>query len=405
LVARNSLEGVPVLSIHLWIAPLFAVFPFFALFPAYPTLMAVQASVLALSVPGAYRLALSTGVSSRNALRWTWFWALHPLVLGPCCGMGEGYQPTIFAITPILWSMTFAREERWKAFYACVFVALACREEVALATLGIGIWVHWVLGKRGQGTTTILISLAWGTVVGLVILPHAATGGEPLMKDVFEFLRMPNEGPPGLVFLRIPFLCFLGFVYAAWGGFTTKGARHLVAAIPMLFALFLVANWGTCNPFYHYAASLSPIFFQAALVESRPEGIVGKRWLFGWIFAAVCLAAWQGKLLHRGLHGADRRSLACLESKIPQDSSLALYSPRGASRFAWGQDLTWMDPSHPLSEFTLIETGRKLPDAWTDTADLREMEAELMAKGAHLIYQAPTVRLWALHEHGRIVCP
>ncbi|GEM_PF-3124812 len=406
--ASNSTETVPVFGVHLWFFPMVVVLPFFALFPIYPTLAAVQAMVLAMSVPAAYRLAISTGLSSRNARRWTWFWALHPLVIGPNCGLAEGYQPLIFAVTPLLWSLLFAREAKWGRFGLCLILALASREDVALTTLGIGIWVFWILGHRRMGAAVIVLSLGWAVLSTFVILPHLVAGTWNVWSKAFP--ASPNTGNTvgvlarGLKnFLQVATFGYLGFVYVAWGGFTKKSAPLLVAAIPLCLVLFLVQSWATRSPFLHYAATLAPIFFLAALLESGPSGNLGTRWKLGWLFAAVCLAIWQGRLLYHGLHGADRKSLVCLEAKIPRDRSLALYSPRGAAHFAWGQDLTWMDPTHPLAEFTLIETGRKTPGWWSPD-ELAGMEDQLAKAGAVVVYRTPKVRLWALRDHRRIEC-
>jgi uncharacterized membrane protein len=408
LAAKNSMESVPVFGVHLWFLPL-VVLPFFALFPAYPTLAAVQAIVLALSVPAAFRLAISTGLSSRNARHWTWFWALHPLVIGPSCGLAEGYQPLIFAVTPLLWSLVFARESKWGRFGLCLILALACREDISLTTLGIGIWVFWALGHRRVGTAVIVLSLGWGVLSTFAILPHLVEGTWNVWAKAFP----PSPGTGTAVgtleqglgnFFQVATFGYLAFVYVAWGGFTKKSASLLVATIPLCLVLFLVRSWATRSPFLHYAATLAPIFFLAALLESGPGGVLGKRRKLGWLFAAVCLAVWQGRLLYHGIDGADRKSLVCLEAKIPRDSSLALYSPRGASRFAWGQDLTWMDPTHPPAEFTLIETGRKTPGWWT-SEELAGMEDQLAKAGAAVVYQTPKVRLWALRDHKMIECP
>jgi hypothetical protein len=404
LGATNSLERVPVFGVHLWLLPLVAL-PLFAIAPVYPALVATQAFVLALSVPAAHRLALSVGKSPVAARRWTWFWALNPLLLGPHCGMGEGYQPAIFAVTPLLWSFALAREQKWKGFVGCLLLAMACREEVAITTFGIGIWVYWILARRKVGAAAMAASIAWAMISIFVILPHFANGEGSFGEKALSSLQLASHANAGLSLFRIPFFCYLGFVYLAWGGFTSKGFPHLIAALPLVCVLFLEANWGTCNPFYHYAAPLSPVFFHAALVESGPEEAFGRRWRWGWLFAVACFGLWQGKLLHHGIHGADRKSLVCLESKIPRDRSLSLFSPRGAAHFAWGQNLTWLDPPHPPSDFTLVETGRVLPASWTDSSDLRKVEANLTAKGASIVYQAPTVRLWALRDHRKIKCP
>ncbi|HXP89461.1 MAG TPA: DUF2079 domain-containing protein [Fibrobacteria bacterium] len=403
LGSTNSLEKVPVFGVHLWFVPLVAL-PLFAVAPVYPTLVAAQAFVLALSVPAAHRLALNTGMSARNANRWTWFWALHPLVLGPHCGLGEGYQPTIFAITPILWSLALAREGKWRGFLACLCLAMACREEVAITTFGIGFWVWWTLGKRKIGWIAMAMSLTWAAVAAFFILSHTGNGQGSFMEKAQASIQLASHPAWGPVFFRIPFFCYLGFIYLVWGGFTRKSLPHLVAAIPLLLVLFLEENWGTCNPFYHYLATLSPIFFLAALLESGPEHVLGRRWQLCWLFGIVCLGLWQGRLIHQGLHGADRKSLVCLESKIPRDKSLALYSPRGAAHFAWGQDLTWMDPTHPIAEFTLIETGRKTP-GWWSPQERAGMEDQLAKAGAVMVYRTPKVRLWALRDHRRIECP
>ena len=408
LAAGNSLEGVPVFAVHLWFLPLIAV-PFFFLFPAYPTLVAVQAFVLALSVPAAHRLALSTGMTSRKATVWTWFWALNPLVLGPHCGWGEGYQPLIFAVTPILWALVFAREAKWYRFFACIVLALACREDVALTTMGIGIWAWWPMGNRKAGAAAIGLSLVWGALAIFFLLPHLGGGSWNVLEKAFPSQQVSTSLwstiGRGLknVFQPATF-GYLAFVYVAWGGFTKKSGPHLLAAIPLCAALFLVESWVTRNPFLHYAATLSPIFYHAALLESQPSNLFRWRWRLGWLVAICGLLLWQGRLLYHGIDGADRKSLVCLEAKIPRDSSLALYSPRGASRFAWGQDLTWMDPTHPPAEFTLIETGRKTP-GWWSPEELASMEARLAKAGAAVVYQTPKVRLWALRDHKRIECP
>jgi uncharacterized membrane protein len=408
LGARNSLEELPVFGVHLWILPFLLAMPVFWIFHTYPSLVAVQAIVLALSVPAAYRLALSMGASGRDARRWTWLWALHPMVLGPNCSWGEGYQPMVFAVTPILWSLAMVRESKWGWFLAFLALALACREDVALATFGIGIWVFWVVGNRKAGSAAIILSLAWA-FLAVLVLPHLAGGSWGVWKKAFPLLndsstpwRMLTQGTRNI--FQLSNLGYLVFVYLAWGGFTRKSALHLVSAVPLCGALFLVELWVIKHPFMYYAAPLSPIFFHAALVESHGRSPFGWRWRTGWLLSALSLCAWQGRLLHNGIHGLDRKSLTCMEAKIPRDRSLALYSPRGAARFAWGQDLIWFDPDYPASEFTLVETGRKTAGRWTD-AELEGMESSLMSRGARVVYRAPGVRLWSLRDHRRIDCP
>ncbi len=74
----------------------------------------------ALVVPGAYLLYPSLGY-----LAW---W---------------GFHPDSFTVTPLLFAWWFAMRRRWVPFAACVLLALAAKEDAALAVLGMGLAIAW----------------------------------------------------------------------------------------------------------------------------------------------------------------------------------------------------------------------------------------------------------------------
>jgi uncharacterized membrane protein len=112
------------------------------------------------------------------------------------------WHPEAMAITPLLFAWWFAVERRWQAFAGCVFVALLCKEDVALAVLMLGVVLvlvagrRWgsasasalepgsgeqgadVAGTRRAGVATAAAGLAWFLACTRVVIP-AILGAAP----------------------------------------------------------------------------------------------------------------------------------------------------------------------------------------------------------------------------------
>ena len=101
----------------------------------------------ALAVPAAYLL--------HPAVNWVTWWLYHP---------------DSMAITPLLFAWWLARAERWRWFALACAVAMACKEDVALAVLVLGV-VLAVRGQRRAGALTALAGAAWFLFCSKVVIP------------------------------------------------------------------------------------------------------------------------------------------------------------------------------------------------------------------------------------------
>jgi uncharacterized membrane protein len=82
----------------------------------------------------------------------------------------EFFHPDALAIAPLLFAYWAARTERWRWFAVFALIALACKEDVALALAVMGILVAW-RGRRRIGMIVFAGSVAWYVLATRVIIP------------------------------------------------------------------------------------------------------------------------------------------------------------------------------------------------------------------------------------------
>lgn len=82
----------------------------------------------------------------------------------------EFFHPDALAIAPLLFAYWAARTERWRWFAVFALVALACKEDVALALAVMGILIAW-RGRPRIGAIVFAGSLAWYTIATRVVIP------------------------------------------------------------------------------------------------------------------------------------------------------------------------------------------------------------------------------------------
>ena len=93
------------------------------------------------------------------------------------------FHPEALAITPLLWSLWFARRERWRWFAAAVLFVLSTKEDLALAVLALGV-VLAVSQRRSSplrwrpGAITAAVGLGWYVVAMQVVMPFFHGGGQ-----------------------------------------------------------------------------------------------------------------------------------------------------------------------------------------------------------------------------------
>jgi uncharacterized membrane protein len=108
------------------------------------------------------------------------------------------FHPDALVITPLLFAWWLARSSggpprrspgpprnrRWGWFAVAVAVALACKEDAALAVLMLGL-VLAVLGERRAGLLTAAAGAGWFLLATRVVIPAAGGGDGPFYQELF----------------------------------------------------------------------------------------------------------------------------------------------------------------------------------------------------------------------------
>ncbi len=84
----------------------------------------------------------------------------------------EFFHPDALALGPLLFAYWAARAKRWKWFAVSVVLAVACKEDVALAVIVLGVLIA-VRGDRRIGMITSVAAAVWFMFATRVIIPFA----------------------------------------------------------------------------------------------------------------------------------------------------------------------------------------------------------------------------------------
>ncbi|MDO8673486.1 MAG: DUF2079 domain-containing protein [Dehalococcoidia bacterium] len=75
--------------------------------------------------------------------------------------------------SPLLgFTIYYLIKQRYRPFAICLFFALMAREEVALVTVGLGLWIILMRRKRLFGLTVIVVGAIYGYVTIMLLIPH-----------------------------------------------------------------------------------------------------------------------------------------------------------------------------------------------------------------------------------------
>lgn len=118
------------------------------------------------------------------------------------------FHPDSLSILPLLFAWWFATHRRWLPFAACCLAALACKEDVAVALVGMGIVVaFWrrftepsgaersgsrllrvvtsAGGTRQAGLMVVVVAIAWFELCTKVVIPANNAGLPPFYSSFF----------------------------------------------------------------------------------------------------------------------------------------------------------------------------------------------------------------------------
>lgn len=302
-------------------------------------LLVVQVVAQALGAVAVYLLA-----RDRLGERWPAVALAAALLLHPAYQFfaWEYFHPDVLAIPPLLFAYWAARARRWGWFSLAVVLALACKEDVALAVVVLGVLIA-ARGDRRIGLLVSALSAAWFLVATRVVIPLAngigpfydsffgdfgSTGGEVARNVVshpgkaFDVATRPNR----LDYYRM---------------MLAPAAFLPLAAIPTLFlaAPMVAVNALSSFPYqqdikYHYSALVLVGVILATVEAVAAYGSTPTRraFLVG-LVAATSLAgtvAWGPSPLSTKYHSGFWASTS--DSRLPaKRAALALIPERDAA--------------------------------------------------------------------------
>jgi len=102
------------------------------------------------------------------------------------------FHPDSLAVAPLLFAYWAARAKRWRWYAVAAVLAVACKEEVALAIAVMGVLVA-LRDDRRIGALTTALALAWFALSTRVIIPRANGIGTFYESFFGEFGNTPTE--------------------------------------------------------------------------------------------------------------------------------------------------------------------------------------------------------------------
>jgi uncharacterized membrane protein len=286
-----TVRGIDLFGHHMNVV-LLAVAPLYRLGGGTDLLLALQLASQAAGAAAVFLLA-----RDRTASRWVGVALGAVLLLNPTYQYlaWEYFHPDALAIAPLLFAYWAARERRWGWFTVAAVLAVACKEDVALAVLVIGLLVV-LRGGRRAGAIIAAAAAAWFVVATRLLIPWF-NGIGPFYDSFFgELGDSPGEiarnvvAHPGRTFELVTEpdrLSYYGRLFAPFA-FVPLAALHVLAVgLPMLGVNVLTEYPHTRNYRFHYS-SLVVAAMMIATVEV--VGWLRRRRVWMWALTGVVLA-------------------------------------------------------------------------------------------------------------------
>lgn len=250
--------------------------PLYLIHPGAETLLVLQSVALALGAIPLFALALRrlpdlplvsaafvVAYLAAPELLGEALWDFHPVTLA----------------TPLLLGAFYALDaRRYGWFLITGLLAAACKEDVALALVPLGLLIALRQGRPRLGLGVAMFAIAWTTFCFLVIIPHFNAGASASGSAYWYRYAALGTSPaaalrrmiahPLLVFSVIftpEKLGYLALLLRTGGGFGIFAPVWWLAAVPELAINLLSAQPPQYSGFYHYNAVLLAVLLATAV--------------------------------------------------------------------------------------------------------------------------------------------
>jgi uncharacterized membrane protein len=339
-LARGHGPYVSLPEMHAWgdhLSPIVYLFvPLFWLLPGPGVLLIGQSVALALGAAAVFGIARLRLGDDRPAAVFAVLYLMNPSLQGINV---RDFHAAALAIPLVLAAIFFAETERWWLSGAAVLLLLACREDAALAAVGLGAWL--TLGRRRfvWGGLVTLGALAVLAADVYWIIPHFrdqpyahlaryARFGTSLGGIVEGLLLHPLGALMSLLTLRRLIYAFA--MLAPLGFLPALGRWDLVGAVPALAQNLLSSDPILYNHRTQYQAFVLPFLVLAAiggyarLARRTPRRF--PRVVLG-VAMAASLALGAGVVndlaMIRWWPTAERRATHALLARVPPEASVS----------------------------------------------------------------------------------
>jgi uncharacterized membrane protein len=161
-----TVRGLPLFGDHTSFILVFLA-PLYWVFDSVAVLLIAQTAALASGAVAVFLIAREQLRSEAMGVVLATMYLLYPAVQWVNL---ENFHPDSFATPLALFALYFMTRERWRAFAVSVVLLLLVKEDVALLTVPLGIYVA-VTRHRIVGVTTAVVSAVWVAIALWIVIP------------------------------------------------------------------------------------------------------------------------------------------------------------------------------------------------------------------------------------------
>jgi uncharacterized membrane protein len=304
LVSRGK-SFITVRGIDFWghhvnlIALAFAPFYWLGAGPAF--LITVQAGALGAGAIPTYLIARDRIKSPWVALAFAGVYLMYAPIQWIAWA---NFHPEALVVTPLLFAWWFAINQRWRAFFISIVLAMSMREDTALAVFVMGLVLWWMMrgdepnDRRNQrmALAASALGVVWYIVCTRLVIPAFNQGQQPFYigyfygsygSDTVEIAETIVTRPDRVVSdaTQPDRLRFYRDLLLPWGGLPLGGLLQLAMAGPQLLASVIGSSPYARSIRYQYTAvMIAPIVI--ASIEATA-------WMWRYRFVRRVLVPWM----------------------------------------------------------------------------------------------------------------
>ena len=268
----STLRGIPNLWGDHFHPILVLITPLYWLKSDVRWLFVLQAAVVSAGIFPIFAIARDKLKSNFAGLAFAFSWLFF---LGVQHAIRFGFYPETLAITFLAFAIYFLFKKKIWQYFLFIFLALACKENISLYIVFLGLWAFFWPKARLVGLLTLILGLTWFKLTVGFLIPHLAGAA-------YQYFRYEALGNSPLAVLKtIIFhpiytlkIAFSPGKFANWlayfvpFGFLSLFSSFLFVLIPVMAEKFLSTDPKFWVMGYHYGASAVTFLVVSAILAS-----------------------------------------------------------------------------------------------------------------------------------------